>query len=175
MCGENVSAEGLTVPTVGSSPRVRGKLIAVNAERLGQGLIPACAGKTSFRVICIPGDGAHPRVCGENTYKARESYIAPGSSPRVRGKPPDEVCRGVSDGLIPACAGKTIYIQDVEHQVQAHPRVCGENSLRLLFLLSLGGSSPRVRGKLYALHTVGKKKRLIPACAGKTFYRVETS
>ena len=32
----------------GSSPRVRGKLLAVPEELAAQGLIPACAGKTSF-------------------------------------------------------------------------------------------------------------------------------
>ena len=51
-------------------------------------------------------------------------------------------------GLIPACAGKTLWAIPKTLTLQAHPRVCGENS----------------PGRLSDV----KADWLIPACAGKT-------
>ena len=50
----------------GSSPRVRGKLVAVLAAHHHAGLIPACAGKTAAVLRPVVTAAAHPRVCGEN-------------------------------------------------------------------------------------------------------------
>ena len=52
--------------------------------------------------------------------------------------------------------------------VQAHPRVCGENDSWVFCILEMMGSSPRVRGKQAEKLTHLQKRRLIPACAGKT-------
>ena len=54
---------------------------------------------------------------------------------------------------------------------RAHPRVCGENRPLLAPYLPLGGSSPRVRGKLFADTHREDNYGLIPACAGKTLPR----
>ena len=51
--------------------------------------------------------GAHPRVCGENQDENILNLTQAGSSPRVRGKLPAYENAKVTDGLIPACAGKT--------------------------------------------------------------------
>ena len=51
VCGENVRPAGLNSPTVGSSPRVRGKRGYKYSKVLISGLIPACAGKT----YCVEG------------------------------------------------------------------------------------------------------------------------
>ena len=49
VCGENRLAGGPTTLPTGSSPRVRGKLVHVPVMDGERGLIPACAGKTSYR------------------------------------------------------------------------------------------------------------------------------
>ena len=88
VCGENTLPFKVICSLLGSSPRVRGKQRVVNAGKVRGGLIPACAGKTRLVVSVGASPAAHPRVCGENqAYGAAKSY-APGSSPRVRGKPP---------------------------------------------------------------------------------------
>ena len=74
----------------------------------------------------------------------------------------------LSDGLIPACAGKTGLVVRDPRAGQAHPRVCGENLADELTELKPGGSSPRVRGKLKRARGFARCVWLIPACAGKT-------
>ena len=152
----------------GSSPRVRGKLHLLRCRRVGEGLIPACAGKTRCPATGCRSRRAHPRVCGENRRAPCLTGRGVGSSPRVRGKPRGSGAWRPPGGLIPACAGKTGG--DLPHPVKrgAHPRVCGENRFDTDPLLHDDGSSPRVRGKLprrlHRRHPFG----LIPACAGKT-------
>ena len=48
VCGENRLTALTRIGTGGSSPRVRGKLVGVQHPVDGDGLIPACAGKTRF-------------------------------------------------------------------------------------------------------------------------------
>ena len=94
--------------------------------------------------------------------------IVPGSSPRVRGKPPSSYLMVDINGLIPACAGKTLHKATVFIAVPAHPRVCGENAQGLDNIHIVRGSSPRVRGKPLGAAMEAASQGLIPACAGKT-------
>ena len=72
--------------SLGSSPRIRGKLTPASAAACATGLIPAHTGKTSHvypsRLAC----GAHPRAYGENGYFGNVQEMEAGSSPRIRGK-----------------------------------------------------------------------------------------
>ena len=49
VCGENDGVRNSVQRVTGSSPRVRGKLLAAEEQVLGGRLIPACAGKTASR------------------------------------------------------------------------------------------------------------------------------
>ena len=132
------------------------------------GLIPACAGKTSCARSTLELCGAHPRVCGENLGGALGSLGGMGSSPRVRGKLKISRVLVSIPGLIPACAGKTVFgVGDCGGE-EAHPRVCGENRYVWDVGTQYKGSSPRVRGKLLSRFPCGRTVGLIPACAGKT-------
>mgnify|MGYP001641415449 CR=1 FL=1 len=73
-----------------------------------------------------------------------------------------------SDGLIPACAGKTWSLSSPIGSSGAHPRVCGENYRGRAGGVKEYGSSPRVRGKRVAGCCCCERAGLIPACAGKT-------
>ena len=107
VCGEN-DLRGLSdLARVGSSPRVRGKPDGFARSIPDEGLIPACAGKTTRPNPPTGQHGAHPRVCGENPGRCNPKRGLPGSSPRVRGKQPCERQEFSRWGLIPACAGKT--------------------------------------------------------------------
>ena len=87
MCGENRDAHKTATAYMGSSPRVRGKLMMRSGFQFVRGLIPACAGKTRCLGRVPVLRRAHPRVCGENpTGMYARAYLT-GSSPRVRGKP----------------------------------------------------------------------------------------
>ena len=106
-CGENPVLALRTVGQVGSSPRVRGKLLCAVQNAQPERLIPARAGKTTHNVTFTQYRRAHPRACGENDSLNRMIFFLPGSSPRVRGKPADDGAEDEEPGLIPARAGKT--------------------------------------------------------------------
>ena len=131
-------------------------------------LIPACAGKTRCGCGSTGCGGAHPRVCGENDERRRCCGGHAGSSPRVRGKHDLHEGHGPQRGLIPACAGKTMFADVSAAKSTAHPRVCGENRRAASAARWARGSSPRVRGKPVREVPGFRVLRLIPACAGKT-------
>ena len=74
-------------------------------------------------------------------------------------------------GIIPACAGSTIFVEKVLLFLGDHPRVCGEHVSDRLNVLRILGSSPRVRGALRDAALHGQPLGIIPACAGSTFRR----
>ena len=135
---------------------------------VGNGLIPACAGKTRIRSPFSFTPGAHPRVCGENLGAEKGGDGLAGSSPRVRGKQLILSAMSRLLRLIPACAGKTGRSVFGRSAGGAHPRVCGENHEFLRGQSALAGSSPRVRGKRGFAKCERDCGGLIPACAGKT-------
>ena len=129
-CAGKTRRRWVRVAEARAHPRVCGENFVVSGcDGLG-GLIPACAGKTPGSWKPTPGRGAHPRVCGENALAAGFAELGEGSSPRVRGKRSFNSSRVFFDGLIPACAGKTLSPPATSSQPPAHPRVCGENSVR---------------------------------------------
>ena len=170
VCGENRRCRACQGRSRGSSPRVRGKRAAPIPPTAAAGLIPACAGKTPGTNFFIASSPAHPRVCGENLTRRAVCRGNMGSSPRVRGKLCGHFLGSFGAGLIPACAGKTRRPRRRQTPPAAHPRVCGENSIVTLVIESTKGSSPRVRGKPGRKHPKPHPGRLIPACAGKTFF-----
>ena len=173
VCGENPGASISITSRTGSSPRVRGKPGALSTGIGAVRLIPACAGKTP--TICVHHAlfRAHPRVCGENYTVSAFLSNEVGSSPRVRGKRQQGRHRRPAPRLIPACAGKTATGNAYIKVERAHPRVCGENTIWAAPLVPKTGSSPRVRGKHFKQARYCRCHGLIPACAGKTPWRVD--
>ena len=167
-CGENSRTAPEAAETFGSSPRVRGKptVPVVRTERTG--LIPARAGKTDVERQVLRAHRAHPRACGENITLTILMPVAPGSSPRVRGKLGDPNDWPKPIGLIPARAGKTSSASRSRPRSAAHPRACGENTSGRHGWQYGGGSSPRVRGKHGGPGRGARGRGLIPARAGKT-------
>ena len=157
-----------TPAALGSSPRGRGKPMSYQDQRGHRGLIPAWAGKTLHQRTAPSSRAAHPRVGGENRTLRPILIAATGSSPRGRGKPPDEIGRGVVHGLIPAWAGKTRRSRAPPSTRRAHPRVGGENPTPRSPEAGDRGSSPRGRGKRFATFRTPEVSGLIPAWAGKT-------
>ena len=147
VCGADVSGLLYETASLGSSPRVRGRLIGGKETDRPAGLIPACAGQTSTKQAPWCWGRAHPRVCGANGPGRAEYVTGAGSSPRVRGRlgtthPPRQLL-----GLIPACAGQTQCRSRVAMATRAHPRVCGADLPNAISCTRQSGSSPRVRGR----------------------------
>ncbi len=66
----------------------------------------------------------------------------------MRGKPTIKAFSADSIGITPAHAGKTLLGNFLGISPWDHPRACGENLKRLIFLPEVLGSPPRMRGKL---------------------------
>ncbi len=158
----------------GSSPLTRGKLRRLSSRPSSHWLIPAHAGKTRAVPTGRPWWPAHPRSRGENRYSR---VIGPpwwGSSPLTRGKLDDPEGAALVEGLIPAHAGKTKYVMSVVLPGQAHPRSRGENMTSSIIPYIYDGSSPLTRGKLVRTLRRLRRRRLIPAHAGKTQFVAAT-
>ena len=132
------------------------------------GLIPAHAGKTGGRAESGCARRAHPRSRGENIGARNASAFRPGSSPLTRGKPGNGRSNRSRRRLIPAHAGKTSSRVSDVNTVTAHPRSRGENDTAEHELRAAQGSSPLTRGKRRAPTGSRRRRRLIPAHAGKT-------
>ena len=85
MCGEHGRLATMPCRSPGSSPHVRG---AQRLERQScslSGIIPACAGSTSWETLRRSSIRDHPRMCGEHSVKHNAKGNDQGSSPHVRG------------------------------------------------------------------------------------------
>ena len=70
-------------------------------------------------------------------------------------------------GSIPACAGKPRSMPSRSSAAWVYPRVCGETDSHTAQELFVDGLSPRVRGNPVRRSTPCRRRRSIPACAGK--------
>ena len=66
VCGEHSFLTKSDLVPSGSSPRMRGTLLAVVENRIEDGIIPAYAGNTTALEVLTTSCGDHPRVCGEH-------------------------------------------------------------------------------------------------------------
>ena len=154
----------------GSSPLTRGKRHTERHHTFRVGLIPAHAGKTLWWLRNSRMVWAHPRSRGENSASALAFSRPHGSSPLTRGKLPRELVDVLSEGLIPAHAGKTPPRASACRRSRAHPRSRGENWNAMRKRSKGAGSSPLTRGKRSVTVPVNITARLIPAHAGKTLF-----
>ena len=146
--GKTPGSRRCLVCEVGSSPLTRGKHDVVQLPVLTGRLIPAHAGKTPFPLGRRRCGRAHPRSRGENVHSIGEDRLHAGSSPLTRGKQNGRPGALQPGGLIPAHAGKTMFLSPVRG--------------------SGGGSSPLTRGKPQRPRYESSDRGLIPAHAGKT-------
>ena len=167
-CGANSEDVRRLLWSVGSSPRVRGKpFSSIRAPHLTR-IIPARAGQTQRQGRLQHGRPDHPRACGANVNPWTSSESMVGSSPRVRGKPRQVQSSGTPVRIIPARAGQTRTTGRPSPPATDHPRACGANLTGGRPDDTVGGSSPRVRGKLGSGALNELNERIIPARAGQT-------
>ena len=68
----------------------------------------------------------HPRMCGEKPTFMFASFLYTGSPPHVRGKELRDRGHISTDGITPACAGKSHILTINPKLPEDHPRMCGE-------------------------------------------------
>ncbi len=138
-------------------------------------LIPAHAGSTALRPPRGGPSGAHPRSRGEHFGIALQFLSIVGSSPLTRGARERNVLVVLPFGLIPAHAGSTLVSPCSSCPSWAHPRSRGEHQKEEGDMLTTKGSSPLTRGARSSLVSFFAGAGLIPAHAGSTPSRTNSS
>ena len=129
VCGEHEAFGTSASKAQGSSPRMRGTLVARIPEEIRGWIIPAYAGNTIPQPARRGERGDHPRVCGEHHFAYEKLMGRSGSSPRMRGTLWVSVSERDGHGIIPAYAGNTLATCPIHLGTWDHPRVCGEHLL----------------------------------------------
>ena len=196
MRGEHASTSVRLAALGGPSPRARGTHRPLPARAPRRRSIPACAGNTSRfasrrstvfgpspRARGTPraglqdgGAGRSIPACAGNTAQARSMALRNAVHPRVRGEHLSWFAPGAAASRsIPACAGNTIGSCHRRYLPSVHPRVRGEHSGGLMRRTGCRGPSPRARGTLAPAARSRRMSRSIPACAGNTDRRVQST
>ena len=153
----------------GSSPHARGALDGPALWADDDGIIPACAGSTSWTAAGAYRAGDHPRMRGEHDEDFDLTTDSEGSSPHARGALVDDGVGRAPDGIIPACAGSTGRATRSPICTRDHPRMRGEHVGDGVQIVDTMGSSPHARGARAVLPLDELPVGIIPACAGSTF------
>ena len=126
--GEHASSSPLAFWAMGSSPLARGTPQPDPSSCTPIGIIPACAGNTDSHHPKPRSMRDHPRLRGEHPPASASTGAKTGSSPLARGTRALSPCPPNWPGIIPACAGNTLYIIVGMVAVKDHPRLRGEHA-----------------------------------------------
>ena len=126
VCGEKCIPLYSSLNSMGSPPRMRGKVSTPVSGSKYLRITPAYAGKRSLPASRPAGGKDHPRVCGEKRLAASQLSRSQGSPPRMRGKGLVACLSGWWCGITPAYAGKSAFFVLLPVSSRDHPRVCGE-------------------------------------------------
>ena len=110
----------------------------------------------------------HPRVCGEQAILLELWRSLLGSSPRMRGTVTVSSFPSAWARIIPAYAGNRLLAACCYSLRWDHPRVCGEQLALDTRMISIEGSSPRMRGTVTDTVRNALNDGIIPAYAGNS-------
>ena len=94
-------------------------------------------------------------MCGKDKCVGSSPHENAGSPPRVREGHNVFIATNHTVRITPACAGRTVVVEDAAVVVGDHPRVCGKDYAGANLLVV--------------------RKRITPACAGRTLCRLLTT
>ena len=152
----------------GSPPHARGRLCLTQVDGDKTRITPACAGKTWISRPSWFISSDHPRMRGEDATPCVAVWNSPGSPPHARGRPKHAYEQYVRDRITPACAGKTFRVERHLPADADHPRMRGEDLYDAVVKLLNVGSPPHARGRRQEGRACVRRRRITPACAGKT-------
>ena len=165
-CGERPYPAWVAFDADGSSPRLRGTLLALLVRAAKQRFIPAPAGNAVNFVSERRTVTVHPRACGERIINATLNRPRSGSSPRLRGTRMPPPGPALGERFIPAPAGNASRRRNPHSGQTVHPRACGERASVIETMNPPDGSSPRLRGTRRQQQWPTRRWRFIPAPAG---------
>ena len=131
-------------------------------------IIPARAGFTVDDFLTEISVSDHPRSRGVYMQMYEEAANVEGSSPLARGLLTIHRVELRGNRIIPARAGFTLKVPQIDRVRQDHPRSRGVYYFADSNLQMAKGSSPLARGLLVVLYVLFNIGRIIPARAGFT-------
>ena len=173
--GEHGAEEALDRDASGSSPHTRGARTDEWVDAGPARIIPAYAGSTQSFGYPQATQKDHPRIRGEHAAGLPADFVKLGSSPHTRGALVAVGRLRSASRIIPAYAGSTDLEQYAVRAEPDHPRIRGEHFTIEWEVKPGRGSSPHTRGARQTGPEHGVRKRIIPAYAGSTRYRVRPS
>ncbi len=162
-CGENINSLCRLLAHKGSPPRLWGKRVGRGVGYRWRWFTPTPVGKTRPRCRLTRPWPVHPHACGENVRRIVDRLGDSGSPPRLWGKLRRASSSWSSISQVPWPAtqsqrftptpvGKTRIATPEVDITEVHPHACGENAAGGYRVLYIGGSPPRLWGKLAMLH-----------------------
>ena len=145
-CGGTRFWRGHVAPDLGSSPHLRGNLLAGRGPDMEGRVIPAPAGEPACRRGLRPPSSGHPRTCGGTLPKCSFTIGSFGSSPHLRGNRAEPFELLLFTGVIPAPAGEPSRGVGKGEVCPGHPRTCGGTHCGRFYKMATAGSSPHLRG-----------------------------
>ncbi len=165
-CGDNACAEWRGpdphrfIPTrVGTIP------FDLFYNRLHHGSSPRVWGQSLSGLRTRAISPVHPHACGDNNSPTDGCACSVGSSPRVWGQFGMSLRLCAAPRFIPTRVGTILTATTLKTRLTVHPHACGDNYIRKVSNAFGTGSSPRVWGQLsvkilYILVTRGSSPRV---------------
>ena len=152
----------------GSPPLARGTVLGGLCGGLLNGITPACAGNRTA-TLTTPGIARdHPRLRGEQTIKTYFTGGIGGSPPLARGTGDAPAIRQALRRITPACAGNSCKAAGKTRRDEDHPRLRGEQNVKVKFCVKRLGSPPLARGTEIHPPSPCRRFGITPACAGNS-------
>ncbi len=172
MRGEDHPLGTVTSPEKGSPPHARGRRLPSSQMGGVRRITPACAGKTSIISLLEYLLWDHPRMRGEDLNVPFLCLAARGSPPHARGRPMRWKESPMWSRITPACAGKTSRPTGRRETEADHPRMRGEDVLKLIFGRLLSGITPACAGKTMSQATISFPPQDHPRMRGEDSFLV---
>jgi hypothetical protein len=167
ICGEHAGRPIDAAKSFGSSPNMRGALTSASMKQYFERVIPAYA-ESTWRSSSISSPvWGHPRLCGEHLHRIYEQ-LDPGSIPAYAGNTTRSGRTTLRKRNHPRVCGEHHVALEPTLTKQGSPHVCGEHISNPVGVITIVGSSPRMRGTPKGAATAQGGHGIIPAYAGNT-------
>ena len=151
----------------GSPPHTRGRCSSTDHTPRPGRFTPAYAGKIRADSLLAEIKKVHPRIRGEDLEVPRGNGKSTGSPPHTRGRFHKNTWLPSKCRFTPAYAGKISGSTCQSCQVWVHPRIRGEDIVKIPNYSTVPGSPPHTRGRLLCADGELSADGFTPAYAGK--------
>ena len=166
-CGERITCMESGDDADGSSPRLRGTGIGIQAEGSCCRFIPAPAGNGVAVVTARPTTTVHPRACGERVFHPARELAGERFIPAPAGNGMASTMDSWSWPVHPrACGERAPPLDSARSPRRFIPAPAGNGAIALARKAWTSGSSPRLRGTATSSWRTEHAHRFIPAPAG---------